>query len=674
MTSNVFLADLTHTALGISALSFPLGTAYVASFAKMEHGDDFEFQLFKFPEDLARNIVEHRPSVLAFSNYAWNFEIGYKIAAWAKELLPNITIIFGGPNFPTDDLEKEIFLRQRPVIDFYIENEGEIGFSKLLGALKEFNHNVEVLKSSDLTIANCCYISQKGLITGTIERILNVNQIPSPYLSGMLDKFFDDPLIPMVETTRGCPFSCSFCADGLSSKNRVVRFDHDTTKRELFYIADKVRNVDEIIITDLNFGMYKQDIVTAEFIAELQDKYGWPLIVKATAGKNQPQRVINTAAILKGSWLIGSAIQSTDEEVLKNIKRGNISSEAYRMFVDYVNSQSENAQPYTEIILALPGDTKEKHFKSLRAGIENKVSTFRMYQAMLLHGTDMASVRTREAFGLITKFRILPGCIGRYQLGDDVISVTEIEEIVVGGKDMPFEDYVSCRVMNLLVETFVNNGLFEELFESLENTGIGIFEILEHIHENTQLFSDNMREIVDDFISETVDYLYDSRSEAEMAALEPETLERYLSGDLGKNELLEHRALLYFDMEDTADVLLRNTQQVLHQRGLLTDNTREYFAQLVRYTICQKSEISRTDAPIKASFNYDFKTLSRQRFQADPKEAIFSDDPIELSFFHTPEQIKHINNAVELYKHHPGGAARMIQRSNLKMMYRQVSA
>ena len=116
--TSIFLADLTHTALGISALSFPLGTAFVASYAKRIYGNEFDFQLFKFPEDLTSAIIEHEPRVIAFSNYAWNMEIGYKVAGWAKQLFPQAVIVFGGPNFPVADAEKEMFLRQRPAIDF----------------------------------------------------------------------------------------------------------------------------------------------------------------------------------------------------------------------------------------------------------------------------------------------------------------------------------------------------------------------------------------------------------------------------------------------------------------------------------------------------------------------------------------------------------------------------
>ena len=88
-------------------------------------------------------------------------------------------------------------------------------------------------------LINTCYLNEDHLISGKIERIKDVNVIPSPYLSGAMDEFFDQPLIPLFETTRGCPFACAFCADGQASKNKIHRYDPERTKEELNYIAKK---------------------------------------------------------------------------------------------------------------------------------------------------------------------------------------------------------------------------------------------------------------------------------------------------------------------------------------------------------------------------------------------------------------------------------------------------
>lgn len=162
----------------------------------------------------------------------------------------------------------------------------------------------------------------------------------------------------MIETTRGCPFACTFCADGLTIKNKVTRFPAERTRAELRYIAERVGGTDELIITDLNFAMYTEDRETALAIAELKEEFQWPVLISASAGKNKPLRTIEAASILKGSWTLGASLQSTDPDVLQAIKRKNISSAAYKDIIDY-GSTLENSKTHSEIILGLPGDTKD---------------------------------------------------------------------------------------------------------------------------------------------------------------------------------------------------------------------------------------------------------------------------------------------------------------------------
>ena len=64
-----------------------------------------------------------------------------------------------------------------------------------------------------------------------------------------------------------------------------------------------------------------------------------------------------------------------------------------------------------------------------------------------------------------------------------------------------------------------------------------------------------MKEIIDSFVEATMDDLYDSHGQAEASALSPELFDRYLSGELGSNELLEHKAMLYGELEDILAVI-----------------------------------------------------------------------------------------------------------------------
>ena len=142
-------------------------------------------------------------------------------------------------------------------------------------------------------------------------------------------------------------------------------------------------------------------------------------------------------------------------------------------------------------------DTKEKHFESLRFGIDNNVSSLRMFQAMMLVGTEMASKQHRKAYGIKTKFRTIPGAVGYYNIFDEQQSIAEIEEIIVGNNTFKESDYLECRVMNLLIATFYNNSMFGEVFEMLKNMKVSCFDFFIYMQSHPELYSEKINKIID---------------------------------------------------------------------------------------------------------------------------------------------------------------------------------
>ena len=147
-------------------------------------------------------------------------------------------------------------------------------FTNLIKGLIDNNFNVERLKKDRIILNNLCYINADGeYIEGPDERVQDLMTVPSPYMTGLLDKFFDSPLVPVIETTRGCPYSCTFCNDGSILRNKVFRKNTDFVRDELEYIASRVKNTNQMFMVDLNFGMYKHDIETAKIIRSMIDRY-----------------------------------------------------------------------------------------------------------------------------------------------------------------------------------------------------------------------------------------------------------------------------------------------------------------------------------------------------------------------------------------------------------------
>jgi len=676
MKKAIWISDLTHTAQGIGANGFPLGASYIYSYAKKNFKNEFDFKLFKLPIHLQEILQHTSPTILSFSNYSWNLELGYTFAFLAKQRDPNVIIIFGGPNFPADEKEKLDFLKKKPAIDFYIELEGELGFVDLVKALSKNDFNAEQLKKHGKKIINTCYIYDGQLITGSIERIKDINIIPSPYLTGALDQYFQLPLIPMIETTRGCPFTCTFCADGLAIKSKINRYETQRTREELQYIAKNINKVDELIVTDLNFGMYKQDMETAKEIANIQKNYNYPVSVDAPAGKNMPKRIINIASIMKG-WSMGGVIQSSDPGVLKAIKRSNISIDAYQDLIDFGNKQKAN-RTYTEVILGLPDDTKEKHFKSLRLGVEKSVNNLRMHQAMLLIGTEMASKKDRKKYGLLTKFRTLPGNVGNYNILNKEHPVAEVEEIVVGSNTLSVNDYIECRIMNLIIKTFYNNNIFNELHAMQRAMGISPFDCLLYIKEHEEMYTEKIKKIIKSFVHEAKEDLFDSKEQANEYILLPNVINKYINGELGTNELFLYSALLFNEFKDITDLIFESVKRVIKQKNLFTSPIDSYLADLKKFTLMRKNISLSNKSTLQNSlgsillgkFEYDFESIHKSDYFLNPNSIPKLKTPIQLKFFHTNKQQEHISNQQKLYSNHALGLGRMLQQTNFNLIFR----
>jgi hypothetical protein len=372
---------------------------------------------------------------------------------------------------------------------------------------------------------------------------------------------------------------------------------------------------------------------------------------------------------MKG-WSMGGVIQSSDPEVLKSIKRSNISISAYQDLIDFGNTQKTN-RTYTEVILGLPSDTKEKHFKSLRLGVEKKVNNLRMHQAMLLTGTEMASKNDREKYGLITKFRTLPGNVGNYNILNKNYPVAEVEEIVVGSKTLSMNDYIECRIMNLIIKTFYNNNIFNEIHSLQRAIGISPFDSLLYINDHPEIRSQKIKNIIKSFIAETKEDLFDSREQANEYVLSPEIINKYVNGELGTNELFEYSALLFNEFEDISNLIFKSVKKVIEKKGLLTPLIDSYLTDLKKFTLMRKNKLFQNiELVVLEKFKYDFEEIRKSEYDLNPNSIAKLKTPIQLKFFHTDKQQKHILNQQKLYADHAIGLGRMLQQTNLNLVFR----
>jgi len=200
-------------------------------------------------EEILAAIVEARPDILAISCYIWNISLVERLAAELRRRLPECILILGGPEVSHNALER---LEALPMVSYIICGEGEKAFVRLLcllqrglaGAEEGCQTQARAHATAEKTLA-----AIPGLAWRRGGKALQ-NPIraesgapPSPLLPEYLDRLTGR--MAYLETSRGCPFRCSFCLSGQSAQ--ACYFDLDEAKRGLLLLAGACPKVVKLV-------------------------------------------------------------------------------------------------------------------------------------------------------------------------------------------------------------------------------------------------------------------------------------------------------------------------------------------------------------------------------------------------------------------------------------------
>lgn len=662
---NIFISDLSYvTAGGLTSEFLPYGVGCIKSYYKKyaQSRDDYDLKIFQDPEKFIAAYLADPPEVVAFSNYSWNRDLSYGLAEAVKKRSPSTLVVFGGPNYPLEDKMRERWLKRFPAIDIYIIGEGEEPFAALIDRWAELG-NIEAVKRAGIEGCHALVDGQLFRASAVTPRLKSLDLVPSPYVQGYLDEFLDNPkLIPLTETNRGCPFQCTFCEKGVSSWNKLTFGSIGRFEEEIRYIAQRTKSA-FLTLADNNFGMFKEDAEAAKAMTKTYREFGYPLQVYSATGKSRYDLVAEAMKQLEGRMPVTVAVQSLDKDVLKNIKRKNLPLE--NLIEVSQGRLSAGQRSRSEVILGLPGDTKEKHIGTLCELMDAGIGFVLAYTLILLDGSEMNTEVDREKWRTKTKFRINHRCFGSYQFGDTRIRAAEIEEVVVGQETLSFEDYLQCRLFYFSVGVFYMDEILFELISFLKRSGIKPSEFIKHIHtEGRRHFSPNLAALYESFQAATKTELWDSKEElVEFMKAADRTEDDIRSGQMGGyNVIFWHRATMLTGLvEDVIDAAFKSAGELLPSETL-EDNS-EYLAQLKAYMILRKRNIFDPKPVYRDSFNFDFLSLDRGAFQEVPARL---EQPLEIEFFHSDEQKALFGN----FNAGVAGAARMLAKLQIPRMYR----
>ena len=473
----VYFADLAHThSTENKSLMVPLNIGYLKAYALEQHKNNVDIKLFKDPKKLLEAFNEKLPDLLGLSNYGWNEDLNFRIGKFIKMEFPKTAIISGGPNMD-DNTECRIdFLKKNNHISYYIIDGGEEPFSELITWLKN-NKETDIPK-------NIIYLKKNGELFSSGRRPLKkeANHISSPYLKGYLDEFLDLNMVPLIETNRGCPYRCTFCAWGMASHNIVSRLNIDNTLKEIKYIAKRSK-VNNWIICDANFGILKRDVEIAKAIRKVHDEYHYPKKCEIWLSKNTTDRNLEIAEILGDMINPVMAIQSMTEEVLKNIKRDNISSDTYYHYQKRFNSMGTTTN--SDMIVPLPGETFHSHLACVKKMFDFGVDDIKNHNMRMLPGSELYSSEMRKKYNFKTKYRLIHGDCGYYKTphGKGIKSF-ELEESLRSTNTMSEKEVFKLRKIHFLIEFAWNFQIYSDLLKVTKKFQINQLDIMLKFLEN----------------------------------------------------------------------------------------------------------------------------------------------------------------------------------------------
>jgi Radical SAM superfamily len=492
-----------------------------------------------------------------------------------------------------------------------------------------------------------------------------VDEIPSPYLAGIMDEFFDGKMAPMIETNRGCPFSCTYCCQGTSWYTKVHYFSKERLREEIHYMARAIRQrcprMGTLRIADSNYGMYERDVEISSYIGEAQKLYRWPTYIDATTGKNRPDRIIRSLEQVNGALVLYQAVQSLDENVLRNIKRQSIKLDTYEQL--RVHLLGRGLRSNSDLILGLPGETLESYLKAVYKLLDSGLSQLTNFQLILLKGSELERLDSRRTFKFDTRFRIGPKNFGIY----DGEIVFDVEEVVVATDTLSFEDYLRVRQVALVCAAFWHDNYFEEVLSFAERLGMARSEWLETLLQEIGHSTGRLQEFMNAFLDETRNELFATREACIDNYSQPEVFARLARGEMGDNLMHKYRAVASFHIwPEICECAMNGTAKALKKRALAAKVPMfdEFWADLHKFIYLRHAHGHSTNAilaPTKGLLRYDIAGWLEAGAPLDPTPFRWA-VPQDVEFRLSDESREELEAALNVWTDQLKGLTKMVTR------------
>ena len=412
--------------------------AYASDYA--DHIVLKEYTINQQKDDIMRDIYLEHPDVVCVSCYIWNISFVKELMADLIKILPGADFWAGGPEVSYD---AEKFLTENSEFKGVMVGEGEETFKELAGYYVE--KNPQNLK--DMT--GICYRDGDQIIHNGWRQIMDLSSIPFIYKD--LSEFKNR--IIYYESSRGCPFSCSYC---LSSIDKKLRFrDTETVKKELQFFIDN--KVPQVKFVDRTFNC-KHDHAMAiwKYINE-HDNGVTNFHFEISADLLREEELQEMSTMRPGLIQLEIGVQSTNPDTIKAIHR-TMDFEKLKGIVDRIHSFG-NIHQHLDLIAGLPYEDYDSFRHSFNDVYALKPQQLQLGFLKVLKGSHMMEM-CRE-YGIVYK--------------------TQEPYEVLSTKWLDYDHVLKLKTVENMVEVYYNSGQFQNTLEYLENFFQDAFSIYERL-------------------------------------------------------------------------------------------------------------------------------------------------------------------------------------------------
>jgi len=412
--------------------------AYASDYA--DHIVLKEYTINQQKDDIMRDIYLEHPDVVCVSCYIWNLSFVKELMADLIKILPGADFWAGGPEVSYD---AEKFLAENSEFKGVMVGEGEETFKELAGYYVE--KNPQNLK--DMT--GICYRDGDRIIHNGWRQIMDLSSIPFIYKD--LSEFKNR--IIYYESSRGCPFSCSYC---LSSIDKKLRFrDTETVKKELQFFIDN--KVPQVKFVDRTFNC-KHDHAMAiwKYINE-HDNGVTNFHFEISADLLREEELQEMSTMRPGLIQLEIGVQSTNPDTIKAIHR-TMDFEKLKGIVDRIHS-FENIHQHLDLIAGLPYEDYDSFRHSFNDVYALKPQQLQLGFLKVLKGSHMMEMC--KEYGIVYK--------------------TQEPYEVLSTKWLDYDHVLKLKTVENMVEVYYNSGQFQNTLEYLENFFPDAFSIYERL-------------------------------------------------------------------------------------------------------------------------------------------------------------------------------------------------